>query len=68
MARIAIIGTEGTGKTTLMAVIARAFRRSQEGICLVPMSFETAKYVDDVWRDLERGRWPESTRRNTHFE
>lgn len=65
MGRIAILGTEGTGKTVLMTVLARLHVQEKAGLTLLPRSLHTAHFVDSVWDELRNGEWPKSTESNT---
>lgn len=62
MARVAILGTEGTGKTVLMTVLAHRFKRAQAGFQLIPLTPETSKFVANNWECLRRCDWPASSR------
>ena len=66
---IAIIGTEGSGKTVLTAVLARQLRSAApRGVFLNPQNVATMKYVERVWQILEGGDWPPSTPPGELFE
>lgn len=62
MARVAILGTQRTGKTVLMTVLAQKFRRNETGIQFIPLTQETASFVASNWECLKRSDWPPSTR------
>jgi len=62
MPNVAILGTEGSGKTVLITAMAKAFGRTNpQNIFLNPRTGRTAKYVERVWGYLARGEWPPST-------
>ena len=59
---VAIIGTEGAGKTVLTTVLARRFRSMDaQGIYLEPQDGATLQYVERVWATLNDYDWPPST-------
>ena len=58
---IAIIGTEGSGKTVLATALARHLGRADtRGVFLNPLGVGTMRYVERVWQTLqgESGRRP----------
>ena len=61
MAQVAIVGTEGVGKTVLMTMMAWAFKRDRDGVRMIPMSRQTSEHVARVWTVLNGGDWPPST-------
>ncbi|MGE4102055.1 MAG: Rab family GTPase [Pirellulales bacterium] len=61
MAQVAIVGTEGVGKTVLMTMMAWAFKRERDGVRMIPMSRQTSEHVAGVWTILNGGDWPPST-------
>ncbi len=71
---IAIIGTEGSGKTVLTAVLARRFghldlnRLDAQLVFLNPQNVATMRYVERVWQVLQGGDWPPSTPPGELFE
>lgn len=71
---IAIIGTEGSGKTILTAVLARRFGRlnlnrpDDQLVFLNPQNVATMRYVERVWQVLQGGDWPPSTPPGELFE
>jgi hypothetical protein len=66
---IAIIGTEGSGKTVLTTVLAKHLSRiDSRGIFLNPQGVATLRYVERVWQTLQDGDWPPSTNPGELFE
>jgi hypothetical protein len=66
---IAIIGTEGSGKTVLTAVLARHLKGTgSPGAFLNPQNVSTMRYVERVWQTLQGGDWPPSTPPGELFE
>jgi hypothetical protein len=62
MGNIAIIGTEGSGKTVLLTALAKAFELpSRSGVVLEAINRQTAEYVDVAWSQLSNGAWPKGT-------
>ncbi len=62
MPSIAIIGTEGSGKTVFAAVWAKRFSQYAAGSpCLIPGDNTTLKYVENIYSVLSNGEWPPST-------
>ncbi len=60
--RIAIIGTEGAGKTVLITALAKRLSTiDARGVFLNPQGVKTLKYVEGVWQTLQSGEWPPST-------
>jgi hypothetical protein len=60
--QVAIIGTEGSGKTVLISTLAHRFGAiSQNGLFLNPLDNQTLKYVESQWGILSRGEWPAGT-------
>ncbi|MDR1485077.1 MAG: hypothetical protein LBT09_09665 [Planctomycetaceae bacterium] len=66
--KIAIVGTEGSGKTILASVLAKRMSSSTEGIFLHPRDWETSDYVEKVWNTLNNGEWWKSTEAGCTFE
>ncbi|MDR2706600.1 MAG: hypothetical protein LBC02_12545 [Planctomycetaceae bacterium] len=67
--QIAIVGTEGSGKTILASVLAKRMSSNTEGnIFLHPRGWETAEYVEKVWNVLNNGEWWKSTEAGYTFE
>ncbi len=62
MPSIAIIGTEGSGKTVFAAVLAKKYSQYEENKpCLIPTDSTTLKYVEYIYSILSHGQWPPST-------
>ncbi|MCC7193493.1 MAG: ATP-binding protein [Phycisphaeraceae bacterium] len=68
---VAIIGTEGTGKTVLITTLASRFSRvTPDGLFLSPSDNRgvTYKYVSRSWDALSKGQWPPITKRGEFFQ
>lgn len=63
MCSIAIVGTEGSGKTVLLTVLAKACakKRDAQSYFMDPQDAKTAKYVEHAWGTIKNGEWPPST-------
>ncbi|GHT46313.1 hypothetical protein FACS189454_07260 [Planctomycetales bacterium] len=59
--RIAIIGTEGSGKTVLATTLAHHLSESTGDVFLSPQGMDTAMYVETGWDALCKGEWLPST-------
>ncbi|MDR2439367.1 MAG: hypothetical protein LBE12_08370 [Planctomycetaceae bacterium] len=60
--QISLIGTEGSGKTVLMTVLAKKLaKRSNDGLFLNPVGAKTLKYIEKNWSTLQSGEWVSST-------
>jgi hypothetical protein len=69
MAHIAIIGTEGSGKTILATVWARRLAHSTESrLSLAYQNIETERYVERAWANISNGQWLPSTPPGTRIE
>jgi WD40 repeat protein len=69
MKHIAILGTEGSGKTVLATVWARKLAHSvNDKLYLVSQNITTEKYVEQAWRALSKGQWVPSTPQGEKFE
>ncbi|MDR2755833.1 MAG: hypothetical protein LBC20_09020 [Planctomycetaceae bacterium] len=66
--QVAIVGTEGSGKTVLATVWAKRMTQRNDEIFLDPKGFNTGMYVEKIWTTLNRGEWNESTPPGTKFE
>jgi hypothetical protein len=67
--QIALIGTEGSGKTVLTTVLAKRFSiATPDGLFLNPHGIKTMQYIEDVWNELQNGRWVPSTPAGQRFE
>jgi GTPase SAR1 family protein len=66
--QIAIVGTEGSGKTILASVLAKRMSSNTENIFLHPRDWQTAEYVEKVWTSLNSGEWWKSTEAGCAFE
>ena len=65
---IAVIGTEGSGKTVLTTTLAKRLSTiDASGVFLNP-DIKTLKYVEGVWHTLQSGDWPPSTPPGELFE
>jgi hypothetical protein len=66
---IAIIGTEGSGKTVLTVTLAKRLSTiDARGVFLNPQGVGTLKYVEKVWQTLQQGDWPPSTPPGSLFQ
>src|SRR5436190_300979 len=66
---VAIIGTEGSGKTVLTTTLARRLSTiDARGVFLNPQGVATLRYVERVWQILQDGDWPPSTPTGDLFE
>ena len=66
---LAIIGTEGSGKTVLTCILAKRLSTiDSRGVFLNPQGVGTLKYVEKVWQTLQHGDWPPSTPPGELFE
>lgn len=59
--KIAVIGTEGSGKTVFIAALAHRLGETEAGWLLDPLDMKTEAYVAKVWDTLCRGDWPSFT-------
>ena len=60
--RIAIIGTEASGKTVLITVLAKRYSHvDAEGLFLNPLDNATLKFVERTYQILAAGDWPASS-------
>jgi GTPase SAR1 family protein len=66
--QIALIGTEGSGKTVLTTVLAKKMSRLQNGVWLNPLGARTGKYIENTWHTLCKGEWVPSTPAGTLFD
>ena len=67
--RIALIGTEGSGKTVLVTVLAtKLAHKHPSNIRLNPQDAKTEKYVTTNWNMLNLGEWVYSTAPGTLFD
>lgn len=66
---IAIIGTEGSGKTILATVWAQQLTYSRDKrLRLIGENIDTERYVDQLWRQLNQEKWLSSTPQGTKTE
>lgn len=62
MSKIAIVGVEGSGKSTLMAVLGEKYATPDaHGISLEPKDVETMSTVGVAIAAMREGRWPSAT-------
>lgn len=60
--RIAIIGTEGSGKTVLITMLAKRFSQANESsLFLNPLDATTLRFVERNYHILASGDWPPSS-------
>ena len=68
-AHIAIIGTEGSGKTILATVWAHQLTYSRDRrLRLIGKNIDTERYVDQLWRQLNQEKWLPSNPQGTKTE
>jgi len=60
-AKIAIIGTEGAGKTVFVTVWSKFLEKQEEGRPFIIPDPSTYAYIEKNWSKLRNGQWPEST-------
>ncbi|MDR3232602.1 MAG: hypothetical protein LBT46_02860 [Planctomycetaceae bacterium] len=65
--QIAIVGTEGSGKTILASALAKRMSNTDD-VFLHPKDWDTGMYVEKVWDSLNRGEWWKSTEKSYAFE
>lgn len=61
MRHIAIVGTEGSGKTVFVTVLAKFFSRAGEREIFFNPLGKTIRFVENAWNRLQAGQWPEQT-------
>lgn len=61
MTSIAIVGTEGSGKTVLLTALAKRYAKPRDGVSMVAGNKATAAYVQRCWAAMREGEWPPST-------
>jgi uncharacterized membrane protein YhaH (DUF805 family) len=60
--KIAMIGLEGSGKTTFITTLAKRFSVARnDAIFLDPLGATTLKYIEHNWGKLQAGEWPQAT-------
>lgn len=69
MGSIAIVGTEGCGKTVFITTLAQSLRvyDPEKRTALIPDPY-TLKYVASAWARLQVGDWPAHTHQGDAFE
>lgn len=60
MKHIAIVGTEGSGKTVFVTVLAKFFGPGEREIFFNPLG-KTIRFVENNWNRLQAGQWPDQT-------
>lgn len=58
---IAIVGTQGAGKTVFVTCLAKYVQQGGKGIILDPQNAKTQIYIEGVWATLQGGDWPRGT-------
>ena len=59
MSKVAIVGVEGSGKTTLMAAFGEKYMTPDaNGYSLDPQEFSTFSFVSSLTAGLRKGKWP----------
>jgi formylglycine-generating enzyme required for sulfatase activity len=66
--KVSIVGTEGTGKTVFLAVLANALTSGKSLPRITGENMRTRRYTAEVMDDLENGKWPPSTPVNVKRE
>jgi hypothetical protein len=62
MISLAIVGTEGSGKTVLATVLAKRYSIHKPGSPFFEaLTKKTLDYVENGWQTLNNGEWPQST-------
>lgn len=59
--KVAVIGTEGSGKTVFIATLAYRLGEVEPTWLLDPVDMKTQAYVTQVWETLRNGEWPSFT-------
>jgi hypothetical protein len=59
--KVAVIGTEGSGKTVFIAALAHRLGEVEPTWLLDPVDMKTQAYVTQVWETLRNGEWPSFT-------
>ncbi|MDR0327344.1 MAG: hypothetical protein LBI05_03500, partial [Planctomycetaceae bacterium] len=66
--QIALIGTEGSGKTVLTTVLAKTLEKKQGNGAWLNPNAKTGKYIATTWNTLRSGEWVPSTPAGTLFD
>jgi len=61
MKQIAVLGTEGAGKTVFVTCLAKKLQGKSAAGILEPTDLETQRYVERAWQQLLSGDWPPAT-------
>ena len=61
MKHIAIVGTEGSGKTVFITVLAKHYSNAGERDIFFNPLGKTIRFVENAWNRLQAGQWPEQT-------
>ena len=61
MKHIAIVGTEGSGKTVFVTVLAKFYGSAAEREIFFNPLGKTIRFVENAWNHLQAGQWPEQT-------
>jgi hypothetical protein len=59
--KISIVGTEGTGKTVFLAVLANALTSANSFPRITGENLRTRRYTAEIMDLIESGKWPPST-------
>ncbi len=59
--KVAVLGLEGSGKTVLLATLAKRFGQAGHDVLHLVPGRDTAKYCDETWATLQSGHWPRPT-------
>ena len=69
MPTVAIIGTEGSGKTVFITTLAKRLSvENKLGAFMNPQDRRTVQYIEKVWTILNNSEWPASTSPGELFE
>lgn len=61
MIEVAILGTEGAGKTVLLNCLLRHLSTNQKGLSVLPADAASKIACDRLWAGLQEALWPETT-------
>jgi len=61
ISKIAIIGTEGAGKTVFVTVWSKLLEKQEQEKPFIIPDPSTFAYIEKNWSKLRNGQWPEST-------
>jgi len=67
MKHIVVIGTEGSGKTVLLTVLAKRFGHHEPKRVFMNPTGKTLRFVEKNWNTLNEGQWPPSNTAGQKF-